>query len=123
MVLTKNFCFSNSKFSSFENNNCTVVATDKANDSNITFTSKKSKKCNKTDKNNNNNNNNSNNNENNNNNKSSNDNKVNSTPLSPTSKETAFTLGESTVKKLNGFLLTRKLNHKCLIKVRPFNSA
>ena len=123
MVLTKNFFFSNSKFSSFENNNCTVVATDKANDSNITFTSKKSKKCNKTDKNNNNNNNNSNNNENNNNNKSSNDNKVNSTPLSPTSKETAFMLGESTVKKLNGFLLTRKLNHKCLIKVRPFNSA
>ena len=27
------------------------------------------------------------------------------------------------VKILNGFLLTRKLNHKCLVKVRPFNSA
>ena len=27
------------------------------------------------------------------------------------------------VKKLNGFLLTRKLNHKCLVKVRPFSSA
>ena len=27
------------------------------------------------------------------------------------------------VKKLNGFLLTRKLNHKCLAKVRPFISA
>ena len=27
------------------------------------------------------------------------------------------------VKKLNGFLLTRKLKHKCLAKVRPFNSA
>ena len=27
------------------------------------------------------------------------------------------------VKKLNGFLLTRKPNHKCLVKVRPFNSA
>ena len=26
------------------------------------------------------------------------------------------------VKKLNGFLLTRKLNHKCLNKVQPFNS-
>ena len=25
-------------------------------------------------------------------------------------------------KKLNGFLLTRKLNHKCRVKVRPFNS-
>ena len=27
------------------------------------------------------------------------------------------------LKKLNGFLLTRKLNHKCLVKVRPFSSA
>ena len=27
------------------------------------------------------------------------------------------------VKKLNGFLLTRKLNHKCLVNVQPFNSA
>ena len=27
------------------------------------------------------------------------------------------------VKKLKGFLLTRKLNYKCLVKVRPFNSA
>ena len=27
------------------------------------------------------------------------------------------------VKKLNGFLLTRKLNHKCLVKIRPSNSS
>ena len=27
------------------------------------------------------------------------------------------------VKKLNSFLLTRKLNHKYLVKIRPFNSA
>ena len=27
------------------------------------------------------------------------------------------------VKKLNGFLVTWKLNHKCLVQVRPFNSA
>ena len=27
------------------------------------------------------------------------------------------------VKKLYGFLLTRKLKHKCLVKVRPFSSA
>ena len=27
------------------------------------------------------------------------------------------------VKKLNGFLLIRKLNHKCLVKVRPSNSS
>ena len=43
--------------------------------------------------------------------------------MSPTSKETVFILGDSMVKKLNGFFLTRKLNHKCLVKVRPFNSA
>ena len=27
------------------------------------------------------------------------------------------------LKKLNVFLLTRKPNHKCLVKVRPFSSA
>ena len=32
-------------------------------------------------------------------------------------------LGDSMVKNLNGFLLTRKLNHKCLLKSRPFKSA
>ena len=32
-------------------------------------------------------------------------------------------LGDSMVKKLNRFLLTRKLNPKCLVKVRPFSSA
>ena len=32
-------------------------------------------------------------------------------------------LGDSMVMKLNGFLFTRKLNHKCLVKVRPFSSA
>ena len=91
----------------------------------ITFKSKKSKKYNKIDNNNNKNNNdsNSNNNENNNSNKSSTDNKVNSTTLSPTSKETVFILGDSMFKELNDFLLIRKLNHKCLVKVRPFNSA
>ena len=72
-------------------------------------------------KNNNNNNNNSINNENNK--KSSYDNKVNSASSSPTPKETVFILRDSMVKKINGFLLTRKLNHKCLVNVRPFNSA
>ena len=115
--------FSNNKSSSSKNNNGDVVATDKSNDSNITFRSKKSKKCNKIDKNNNNNNNNDNSiNENNNTNKSTYDNKVNSTSLSPTSKETVFILGDSMVKKLNDLLLTRKLNHKWFVKVRPFNS-
>ena len=27
------------------------------------------------------------------------------------------------VKKLNGFLQARKLNHKCVFKISPFNSA
>ena len=27
------------------------------------------------------------------------------------------------VKKVNGFLLTKKLKHKCIAKVRPFSSA
>ena len=63
--------------------------------------------------NNNNNNDNSNNNENNNNNKSNTDIKVNSIPLSPTPKETVFILENNMVKKLNGFLLTRKLNVSC----------
>ena len=44
-------------------------------------------------------------------------------PSSPTSKEIVFILGDIMVKKLNGFLLTRKLNHKCLVNVQPFNSA
>ena len=34
-----------------------------------------------------------------------------------------FILGDSMVKKLNSFLLTRKLKHKFLVKVRPFSSA
>ena len=32
-------------------------------------------------------------------------------------------LGNSVVKKVNGFLLTRHINHKYLVKVRPFSSA
>ena len=124
-IISKNSkIFSNNKSSSTKNNNGNVVATDKTNDSNITFRSKKSKKYNKIDNNNSNNSNsNSNNNESNKNNKSSTDNKVNSTPSSPTSKETVFILGDSVVKKVNCFLLTRKLNYKCLVKVWPFNSA
>ena len=36
--------------------------------------------------------------------------------LSQNSKETVFILGDSMVKKLNGFSLTRKLSHKGLAK-------
>ena len=52
-----------------------------------------------------------------------NEDNVTSPSPSQNSKETVFILGDSMVKKLNGFLLTRKLKHKCLVKVRPFSSA
>ena len=38
-------------------------------------------------------------------------------------KEKVFILGDSMVKNVNGFLLTRNLNHKCLVKVRSFPGA
>ena len=38
-------------------------------------------------------------------------------------KEKVFILGDSMVKNVNGFLLTRNLNHKCLVKVRSFPRA
>ena len=68
--------------------------------------------------------NNNNNNDNNSCNKDSATNKDNVTlpPPSQNSKETVFILGNWMVKKLNGFSLRRKLNHKCLVKVRPFSS-
>lgn len=38
-------------------------------------------------------------------------------------KEKVFIIGDSMVKKVNGFLLTKKVNHKCLVKVRSFSGA
>ena len=37
--------------------------------------------------------------------------------------ETVHILGDSMVKKLNGYLLTKKVRHKFLVKVRPFSGA
>ena len=70
-------------------------------------------------------NNNNNNNESKSSNKSSTNNKDNVTSPSPSQnpKEIVFILGDGMVKKLNAFLLTRKFNHKYLVKVRPFRSA
>ena len=34
-----------------------------------------------------------------------------------------YILGDSMVKKLNGYLLTRKIRHKHLVKVRSFSGA
>ena len=39
------------------------------------------------------------------------------------SKETVFILGDSMVKKVNGFHLTKHIKHKYLVKVRSFSSA
>ena len=42
----------------------------------------------------------------------------------PTEKQkTAYILGDSMVKKLNGYLLTKKVRHKFFVKVRPFTGA
>ena len=37
--------------------------------------------------------------------------------------ETVLIPGDSTTKKLNGFLLTQNMNHMCVVKIRPINSA
>ena len=39
------------------------------------------------------------------------------------SEETVFILGDSMVKKINGFYLIKKIKHKFLVKVRRFSSA
>ena len=36
---------------------------------------------------------------------------------------TVFILGDSMVKKINGFYLTKNIKHKYLVKKRPFSSA
>ena len=64
-------------------------------------------------KNDNDNNNNLNNNNNNNNRNSNNEN----------TKQTVFILGDSMVKKVNGFFMTKDIKHKYLVKVRSFSSA
>ena len=46
----------------------------------------------------------------------------NNTASPPKSKETVFILGDSMVKKNNGFYLTKNIKHKYLLKVRPFSS-
>ena len=38
-------------------------------------------------------------------------------------KPNIFIMGDSMVKKLNGYLLTKKIKHKGIVKVRPFTTA
>ena len=46
-----------------------------------------------------------------------------STASPPKSKETVFIVGDSMVKKNNGFYLTKDIKHRYLVKMRPFSSA
>ena len=39
------------------------------------------------------------------------------------SKETVFIVGYSMITKIDGYLLTKSINHKFLVKVRPFTTA
>ena len=103
-----------------------IKTKDSINGTNVTIRRKKpNNNNNNSNKYNNNNGNNNNNNEISSSNKNSTINKDNVISPSPSqiSKETVFILGDSMVKKLNGFLLTRKLKHKCLVNIRPFSSA
>ena len=110
---------SNNKHPNTSNNN---NINNYSNKNNNNFSSIKSVSNNS---NNNNSNNNNNNNKTNSSNKNITINKDNLTSSSPSqnSKETVFISGYSMVKKVNGFLLTKKLKHKCIAKVRPFSSA
>ena len=39
------------------------------------------------------------------------------------SKDTVFIVGDSMIKKIDGYLLTKSISHKFLVKVRPFTTA
>ena len=39
------------------------------------------------------------------------------------SKKTVFIVGDSMIKNIDGYLLTKSINRKSLVKVRPFTTA
>ena len=39
------------------------------------------------------------------------------------SEDTVFIVGDSMIKKIDGYLLTKSISHKFLVKVRPFTTA
>ena len=39
------------------------------------------------------------------------------------SKDTVFIVGDSMIKKIDGYLLTKSISHKFLVNVRPFTTA
>ena len=62
-------------------------------------------------------------NNNNNNNSSSKENNINSSNINSKTRKTAFIIGDSMVKKIDGYLLTSSINHRSIVKVRPILSA
>ena len=60
---------------------------------------------------------------NNNNNSSSKENNINSSNINSKTRKTAFIIGDSIVKKIYGYLPTSSINHRYIVKVRPFFSA
>ena len=59
---------------------------------------------------------------NNNNNSSSKENNINSSNINSETRKTAFIIGDSMVKKIDGYLLTSPINRRYIVKVRPFLS-
>ena len=60
---------------------------------------------------------------NNNNNGSSKENNIKSSNVNSKTRKAAFIIGDSMVKKIDEYLLTSSINHRYIVKVRPFLSA
>ena len=60
---------------------------------------------------------------NNNNNSNSKENNISSSNINSKTRKTAFIIGDSMVKKIDGYLLTSSINDRYIVKVRPFLSA
>ena len=60
---------------------------------------------------------------NNNNNSSSKEDNINNSNINSKTRKTAFIIGDGMVKRIDGYLLTSSINHRYIVKVRPFLSA
>ena len=52
-----------------------------------------------------------------------NDNSIDNSKNNNENRKSVFILGDSIVKNLNGFLITKAINHKCIVEVQPLSSA
>ena len=57
---------------------------------------------------------------NNNNNSNGKENNISSSSINSQTRKAAFTIGDSMVKKIDWYLLTSSINHRYIVKVRPF---